>query len=121
MRKRFLLFVLLTVALLVFSACDSGLRYSKMEIVSLPEKLVYDTTDTALDFSGGAVRLTTIDGHAETKEMSAYTYQTRQIAKAVDVGRYIFSDVNFSIPGEYTVTIFQTDGVMCSYTITVRK
>lgn len=105
---------------LLFSACDSGLKYVKMEIETLPEKTVYYVgEDTTLQFDGGTVKLTTADGSTYTEDLSAYTYRPNENPGNEDVS--ITSDVNFNLPGEYTVTVHQTKELSCQYGIEVRS
>ena len=107
-----LLLLFLLVSLL--SACDSGLKYVKMEVETLPEKTVYYVgEDTALQFDGGTVKLTTADGSTSIEDMQSYTVRE-------DPDQGISSNVNFSLPGTYTVTIQQTKGIFCHYVIEVR-
>ena len=113
---RFLLCILLFI--LVFSACDSGLKYVKMEILSLPEKTTYEAgTDRALRFDGGLVRLTTADGSTSVEDLQSYTYQNENVKGK---GMYITSDVDFSAAGVYTVTVWQTEDLFCQYTVEVQ-
>ena len=112
--KRYTLLVVLLLLLVLLSACDSGLKYVKMEVETLPEKTVYYVgEDTALQFDGGTVKLTTADGSTSIEEMQSYTVRE-------DPDRGISSNVNFSLPGKYTVTIQQTKGILCHYVIEVR-
>lgn len=114
------LLILLIVAALFLSACDSGLKYVKMEVETIPEKIVYYVgEDIALQFDGGTVKLTTADGSTSTEDMRTYTYREEDTAGGED--RFISSNVNFNRPGEYTVTIQQTKELSCQYTIEVRS
>ena len=110
------------VVLLTFllSACDSGLKYMKMEIETFPEKLVYYVgEDASLQFDGGIVKLITADGSESLEELRSYAY--RQDGMAGEEDRFISSNVNFSVPGEYTVTIHQTKELSCQYVIEVKN
>ncbi len=114
------LIVFIVLFTLLLSACDSGLKYVKMEIETFPEKLVYYVgEDASLQFDGGIVRLTTADGSESLEELRSYAY--RQDGMAGEEDRFISSNVNFSVPGEYTVTIQQTKELSCQYVIEVKN
>ena len=113
------LIVILIFALLL-SSCDSGLKYVKIEVETLPEKTFYYVgEDAALQFDGGTVKLTTLDGSTSIEELLSYSYRQDDVAGGEE--RYISSDVNFNLPGEYTVTIHQTKDLSCQYAIEVRN
>ena len=108
-------FSVLLLLVFLLTACDSGLKYIKMEIETLPEKTVYYVgEDTALQFDGGTVKLTTRDGTTCIEDMQSYTVRE-------DPDRGISSTVDFSVPGKYTVTIQQTKGLVCYYVVEVRN
>lgn len=112
--------LLIVLLALLLSACDSGLKYVRIEIETLPEKTVYFAgEDSFLQFDGGTVRLTTADGSTSTEDMRSYTYRHEEIFGGEDC--YISSDVNFDLPGAYTVTIYQTKELSCQYGIEVRS
>lgn len=114
-----LLMIFILVAVLL-SACDSGLKYVKMEMETFPEKLVYYAgEDTFLQFDGGVVKLTTADSSESLEDLRSYAFRWEGTAGSEDC--YISSDVNFSIPGEYTVTVHQTKDLSCQYGIEVRS
>ena len=114
------LLIILTLFALLLSACDSGLKYVKMEIETAPEKLVYYVDEDAyLQFDGGVVKLTAADGTVSLEDLRAFAY--RQEGMAGGENRYISSGVNFSVPGEYTVTIHQTKELSCQYVIEVKN
>jgi hypothetical protein len=105
---------------LVFAACDSGLKYVKMEVSNLPDQTIYYIgEDSFLRFDGGAVCLTIADGRTYIEDMRSYTYQ--EPSSEDDFVRYIYSDVNFYIAGTYTVTIYQTEDLYCQYEVTVKE
>ena len=113
---------LLTLIFLLFHGCDNGLQYAKMRIATLPEKIVYDSSyDQALSFEGGMVELETIDGTKELIPLQVYAYQNEE---RKDTGRissaYISSDVNFAVPGTYTVTVWQTKELYCQFNVIVQ-
>ena len=113
------IFLLLVLLALLLSACDSGLKYVKMEIETLPEKTVYYVgEDTSLQFDGGKVKLTTLDGSSSNEDLRSFSYRQEGTAGGED--RYVSSDVNFDLPGEYTVTVHQTKELSCQYGIEVR-
>ena len=117
-RSLLCLLIGLLVCACLLSGCDSGLKYVSMEVAALPERTVYEAgTDKALRFDGGLIRLTTLDGHTSVEEMQSYTYRNENVSGK---GMCITSDVNFDIPGEYTVTIWQTEKLSCQYTVTVQ-
>lgn len=104
---------------LVLSACDSGLKYVKIDVYQLPDQTVYYIgEDSSLRFDGGAVCLTIADGRTYIEDMQSYTYQ--KSGSGDDFVRYISSDVNFDIAGTYTVTIYQTKKLYCQYKVTVK-
>ena len=112
-RKRLSLCILVLISICVLlAACDHGLRYVQMDIVELPQKLIYSTQDTALDLTGGVVSLTVAEGTKSEKGMDAYP--------AAGEGEYgVFSDVDFTKPGTYDVVITQCEGVSCVFQIQV--
>lgn len=115
--KRISFLSVLAVLLLFLSACDTGLRFEKIELVTVPYKTSYTTgEDEVLDFTGGQIRLTTLDGRTEDHDFLWFTYH-----KESNRFPCICSDVNFAIPGEYTVTIWQSDTLYCQYTIVVQS
>ncbi len=114
------LIVFVVLFTLLLSACDSGLKYVKMEIETFPEKLVYYVgEDASLQFDGGTVKLTTANGSESLEELRSFAY--RQEVMAGEEDRFISSDVNFSVPSEYTVTIQQTKDLSCQYKIEVKN
>ena len=119
MKSKTRVFSVLLLLVFLLSACDSGLKYVKMEIETLPEKTVYYVgEDTVLQFDGGLVKLTTADGSTSTEDLRSYTY--RKESGSGGEARYISSNVNFDLPGKYTVTVHQTKELSCQYVIEVR-
>jgi len=115
-KKRIQVAFALVICIILVSACDNGLRFTNIEVVSVPNKIEYTIGDqTALDFTGGKIRLTTLDGTTEERDLLEYTYH-----KANDRYPCITSDVNFYVPGEYTVTVWQSNSLSCQYTIIVQ-
>ncbi len=114
MKKTILTGLLIAVVLIFFMACDSGLRYTSMEIVSLPDSVTYPTGYSgSLQFSGGKVLLRTADGHTEMRNMTDYA--------SIDVKNpHSITNADFQIPGVYTVTIVQCEGVSTSFDIIVK-
>ena len=112
---------LIIVFLAIFHGCDNGSRYIKMSIITMPQKTEYISgKDQVLDFDGGVIKLETLDGREDIISLQAYTYQNREIKKVSDIGMYISSDINFDLPGEYTVTIWQTNSLFCQYSVHVQ-
>ena len=127
MKKTIVVRVLVSVLIaavvcLSLCGCDDGLKWVKMEVHTEPEKTTYTVgEDHALDFQGGTVLLETLSGSTEIFDMQEYTWQEKQIKGSSDIGRYISSDVNFYLPGEYVVTVWQTSELSCQFTVTVAE
>lgn len=119
--KKWIFIMLALLLCVVLAACDSGLAYEKMELLELPARTVYKVgKDDALEFDGGVIRLTTRDGRTETRTLREYTYQ-HGASYCQPEGAFISSDVDFDVPGKYTVTVWQTKDVYCQYTVTVEQ
>ena len=119
MKKKMMIALSLLIICTLIASCDSGLAYQKMEFLTLPEKTVYKVgEDSILQFDGGMIQLTTRDGRTETRTLNDYTYQHSDCYQQV-VGGFISSNVNFDVPGEYIVTVWQTKDVCCQYVVTV--
>ena len=71
-----------------------------------------------MQFDGGKVKLTTLDGSTSIEELRSYSYRQEDDAGGEDC--YISSDVDFNLPGEYTVTVHQTKDLSCRYVIEVK-
>lgn len=118
--KMIIAFLILFIATVMLQGCEDGLRYVKMDIESLPDKTVYYCgKDQVLDFAGGVVALETFDGRRETVPMQKYTYQFDANGAKESFESYISSDINFEIPGEYTVTIWQNKELYCTFNVSL--
>lgn len=103
MKKAYLL--LLLVFVLLFAGCDEEFRIIKLEIGSLPDRLVYIAdVDDVLYFEGGTCIWTNKKGEIGEEQMTYWG---------------IKHDVNFNQPGIYAVDICINEKPYCSYQVMV--
>ena len=115
MNRLFGIFGSLCIIVLLFSGCDSTLKCKKIEITRLPNKTEYYIgEDRYLELSGGTVTRTDYEGHSETRDMLQYAYRHE-----LDDDYGITSNVNFDVPGTYTVTIWETSKKSCQFQVKV--
>lgn len=105
--RRLLLAMLMIITILILAGCDEGLRITRMEIANYPSNIVYVIGENSrLDMSGGQVKLITADGHSGVVAMN-------------EQGNRITSDVDFTTPGVYSVTISRANSVRCEFPVQV--
>ena len=96
-------------ALCLLSSCDSGLEIVDVRIVQLPSKLQYTSDDSVIDLNGGQII-------SELKEGT----QVIEAMEDLVAEKYFLveSDIDFHIPGTYTVTL-KNDKFSISYEVEV--
>lgn len=105
--RNLLLAMLMIILILALAGCDEGLRITRMEIASYPSNIVYIIGENSrLDMSGGQVKLITADGHSAVVAMN-------------EQGNRITSDVDFTTPGVYIVTISRAESLKCQFPVQV--
>ncbi len=114
MKKLLMFWSVLCILTALLGGCDSSLKIKKIEMAQMPDKLVYTTSDSALDLTGGIVRRITAGGKYSDISLSRYPV----VKTKNEYG--IYSQVDFQTPGNYRVIITQYDGVQCSFWIQVR-
>ena len=96
--KRTLFVMLLSIMLLIFTSCDSGLAVTNVEIGSFPDNIVYFVGEAdSVDLSGTTVISTVREGW--TVERSIEDYMAWE-------GTGYVSDVNFLVPGVYEIQLY---------------
>ncbi len=113
MKKILVVWSVLCILLLV-GGCDSSLKIKKIEMAQMPDKLVYTSSDSALDLTGGIVRRITTGGKTSDIPLSRYP----MVKTKNEYG--IYSEVDFQTPGTYEVIVTQYGKVQCSFWIQVR-
>ena len=95
-----------------------------MEALSYPNKLVYVSgVDHKLDLTGGVVRFVMEDG-SEKKEKEPYPGDMAQSVKSTEANNYwneceLETNVNFDVPGIYTVKIIRHETAYVEFHIQV--
>ena len=109
--KKLWLFLCLTMLTLTFCGCESEFRVVKMEIGQLPNRLVYvANVDTELSLEGGTVIWTDRMGNIGENPMTEYGATSTS---------WIQHNINFDVPGIYTVEIHIIKYPQCSYQVMV--
>lgn len=114
--KKYLVIIFSVIMMFYIVACDAGLRYVSMEIISEPYNCVYPVNYSGdIDFNGGKVLLKTADGHTNEVDMSEYH------VLCDERGDFGFStNVDFQSPGCYLVTLHQCQGLESTFEIVVK-
>ena len=95
-----------------------------MEALSYPDKLVYVAgVDKELDLTGGVLRFVMEDG-SEKKEKEPYPGDMAQSVKSTEANNYwneceLETNVNFDVPGIYTVKIIRHETAYVEFPIQV--
>ena len=92
--KRVMCVILVLIALLAFTSCDSGLEVMHIEVFRFPDNIVYFVGESdSVDLTGGIVTTFSRDDVARTTSMSNMRSE------------WIVYYVDFSVPGVYVVQI----------------
>lgn len=121
MKRRIVFMLAFALLCTVLAGCDEGLRIVKISVKEYPKKLVYYAgIDTELDLSGGVINLHMKQGGTSDEDMLKAT-NPDYLAKDPDHADpdLIISDIDFNMPGVYTVTIHRYDDVKTSFAVQV--
>jgi hypothetical protein len=106
MRKTIVFIIVLTLAIFLGSACDSGLKIVKMEVIHYPYNIVYIAgQDSEIDLAGGRVKLITAEGQSVVVSMNN--------SKELEIS----SNIDYNKPGVYIVKVIRTEEIFCQFPV----